>query len=169
MHQLREIDEPHAQFLKPLIVAKQFNKNWNKYTSGLSQEEIADLEQARNTLAHYDKIYSLYEYATDLHANMWMLEIRISANNPSVPLNIYRASKSVKEEAIWPEILQCIQAYYDLIDDCAEYPEWQRKVIKDLGGTVSYLALTMEESCRDTLVSSPIYARFDMEKQIYFK
>ncbi len=169
MHQLREIDEPHAQFMKPLIVAKQFNKNWSKYTSGLSQEEIADLEQARNTLAHYDKIYSLYEYATDLHANMWMLEIRISANNPSVPLNIYRTSNSVKEETIWPEILQCIQAYYDLIDDCADFPDWQTKVRSDLGGTVSYLALTMEESCRDTLVESPIYARFDMEKQIYFK
>jgi hypothetical protein len=100
---------------------------------------------------------------------MWMLETRISANNPSVPLNIYRTSNSAKEETIWPEILQCIQAYYDLIDDCADFPDWQTKVRSDLGGTVSYLALTMEESCRDTLVESPIYARFDMEKQIYFK
>ena len=53
---------------------------------------------------------------------MWMLENRISANNPSVPLNICSKSKSSQEEVIWQEILQCIQVYYDLIDDWADFP-----------------------------------------------
>jgi hypothetical protein len=40
----------------------------------------------------------------------------------------------------------------------------------DLGGTVSYLALTIDESSRDAAVEvSEIYRRFDLEKQIYFK
>jgi hypothetical protein len=40
----------------------------------------------------------------------------------------------------------------------------------DLGGTVSYLALTIDESSRDTAVEvSEIFRRFDSEKQIYFK
>lgn len=40
----------------------------------------------------------------------------------------------------------------------------------DLGGTVSYLALTIDESARDEAVEiSEMYKRFDSEKQIYFK
>ncbi len=97
MHQLREINEPHAQFLEPIITASKFNKNWNTNTSGLSHEEFQDLQNARKTLDNYEKIYSLFEYATDLHANMWMLETRIAANNPSNPFNIYRTSGSTSE------------------------------------------------------------------------
>ena len=108
MTQMREIDEPHAQFLTPVMEATKFNKNWSKYTSGLSKEEVEDLEKARKTLAKYEKIYSLYEYATDLHSNMNILENRISANNPSVPLNMWRTSVSSEITAIWPEILQCL-------------------------------------------------------------
>lgn len=50
--------------MKPLMVAEEFNKKWSSYTAGLSDEEVADLEQARDTLAHYDKIYNIYEYST---------------------------------------------------------------------------------------------------------
>ena len=40
----------------------------------------------------------------------------------------------------------------------------------DLGGTVSYLALTIDESSRDAAVEvSEMFRRFDSEKQIYFK
>ena len=71
---------------------------------------------------------------------------------------------------LFSEIEKCLQAYYDLIDDCAEYPDWERKVVKEMGGTVSYLALTVDESARDTAVNiSDVWRRFDAEKQIYFK
>lgn len=63
-----------------------------------------------------------------------------------------------------------MQAYYDLIDECEEYPEWKKKVTFDLGNTMSFLALVVDESSRDDMVrDSPVYARFDAEKQIYFK
>lgn len=76
---------------------------------------------------------------------MNVLKTRIDGNNPSVPMNVYRISPSISIEALWPEIEACLQAYYDLIDECAEFPNWQRKVVKDLGGTVSYLALNLDE------------------------
>jgi len=57
-----------------------------------------------------------------------------------------------------------------LIDDCADYPDWQVKIQKELGATVSYVCLTLDENSRDLAVEiSPIYRRFDLEKQIYFK
>ena len=52
----------------------------------------------------------------------------------------------------WPEIEEVLQAYYSLIDDCKDCPEWRVKVEKELGSTVSYLFLTMDESSRDALV-----------------
>ena len=56
------------------------------------------------------------------------------------------------------------------MDDCEEFPIWKRKLQEELGGSVSFLAITMEEAIRDeTIEASPIYERFDMEKQVYFK
>jgi hypothetical protein len=171
LHQLYEYnDETHGSFLKPLIESRTFIKSWSSNTAGLSSEEIADLEQARADLTTYEKIYNIFEYATDLNRAMNIIETRICANNPSVPMNMYRISSSSSIEAIFPEIEKCLEAYYNLIDECADYPDWQRKVRMDLGGTVSYLALTIDESSRDTAVEvSEIYRRFDSEKQIYFK
>ena len=85
-------------------------------------------------------------------------------------MNMYRISSSSSIQAIFPEIEKCLEAYYNLIDECADYPDWQRKVQMDLGGTVSYLALTLDESSRDAAVEvSEMFRRFDSEKQIYFK
>ena len=65
---------------------------------------------------------------------------------------------------------QFLQAYYDLIDDCQDFPLWKRKMQEDLGGSVSFLAIAMEETYRDQTVSvSAAFKRFDSEKQIYFK
>lgn len=56
------------------------------------------------------------------------------------------------------------------MDDCKEYPDWSKKLEIDLGGTVSFLALQLGEESRDYLVEKfPAYARFDAEKQLYFK
>jgi len=39
-----------------------------------------------------------------------------------------------------------------------------------MGGTVSYLALTIDDSSRDSLIKqSEVFKRFDEEKQTYFK
>jgi len=58
-----------------------------------------------------------------------------------------------------------MQAYYDLIDDCKDYPLWERKLQEDLGGSISFLGIQMEEAIRSEVVgSSAIYERFDYEK-----
>ena len=101
---------------------------------------------------------------------MYLIEAQISSNNPSNPLAIYRQSPSTRIGSMFDDIEKVLQAYYDLIDDCADYPEWQRKVILDLGGTVSYLALTIDPASREALVeTSDVFMRFDAEKQTYFK
>lgn len=152
------------------MAAEKFNKQWTSNTSNLSAEELADLEQARFALAHYGKIYDIFEYATNLTKLANVLETRICGNNPSMALNIYRTSGSSKMEVLFPEIEKVLEAYYGLIDDCAEYPDWQVKIQKELGATVSYVCLTLDENSRDLAVEiSPIYRRFDLEKQIYFK
>tara|TARA_B110001450_G_C17512021_1_gene436812 strand:+ start:594 stop:797 length:204 start_codon:yes stop_codon:yes gene_type:complete len=63
-----------------------------------------------------------------------------------------------------------MQAYFDLLDDCENFPHWKRKLEEDLGGSVSFLGIQMEEAIRNSMVeASPSYARFESEKQIYFK
>ena len=85
-------------------------------------------------------------------------------------MSTYRQSASTTVSSMFPDIEKCLAAYYSLIDDCEGYPEWQKKVELDLGGTVSYLALTIDEASRDAVVDgSEIWARFDSEKQKYFK
>lgn len=171
MHQLGEYnDESSGAFMRPLMVAEPFNKNWSKNTAGLSEEEVQDLEQARAVLDNYGKVYSIFEYSSEITRMCNMVEIRICANNPSIPMNIYRNSNSSTMREIFPEIEKCLEAYYGLIDDCAAYPDWQKKVQKELGGSVSYLALALDENSRDAAVEiSESFARFDSEKQLYFK
>ena len=95
LHQLYEYnDETHGSFLKPILESKNFLKSWSQNTSGLSAEEVADLEKARADLENYEKIYNIFEYATDLNRAMNIIETRICANNPSVPMNMYRISSS---------------------------------------------------------------------------
>ena len=106
------------------MTAEKFNKQWSSNLSGLSTEEVADLEQARDQIDNYGKIYDIFEYASDVTKFANMLETRICGNNPSLPLNMYRTSGSSKMEVLFPEMEKVLEAYYGLIDDCAEYPEW---------------------------------------------
>ena len=157
-------------YLEPVTTLDSFTANWDKNISGLSEEEVADLEQAREKLENYKKIYEIFEYATGLNEIMFTIETQISSNNPSYPMSIYRRSASTSCPSMIVDIEKMLEAYYSLIDDCADYPEWQKKVVLDLGGTVSYLTLTLDDTSRDTLVeTSEIFKRFDAEKQIYFK
>ena len=128
------------------------------------------MEQAKSTLDNYEKIYSIYEYCTHLTKICNMLETRICSNNPSLPMNIYRRSQGSDITKLFPEIEKCLEANYGLLDDCADFPEWHVKIQKELGATVSYLCLSIDENARNLAVEiSPIYRRFDLEKQVYFK
>lgn len=85
-------------------------------------------------------------------------------------MNIYRQSESNNQDNLFREMESFMQAYYDLLDDCQDYPEWQRKLQEDLGQSVSFLGIMMEEALRDDITKrSAIYERFDSEKQVYFK
>ena len=87
-----------------------------------------------------------------------------------MPQNVYRQCKANSQETLFPEMEMYLQAYYDLMDDCEGHPEWQRKLEEDLGSCVSFLGIMMEEAMRDNIIAiSPVYERFDMEKQKYFK
>ena len=67
-------------------------------------------------------------------------------------------------------MLEVIEAYYQLMDECKDYPDWHKKIEIDLGGTVSFLALQLGEESRDYMVANyPIFARFEAEKQLYFR
>lgn len=157
-------------YLEPISALDFFTKNWDKNVADLSAEETADLEQARDKLENYKKIYEIFEYATDLNELMYVIETQISSNNPSYPMSVYRRSTSTSTDVMLHDIEKMLAAYYSLIDDCEGYPEWQHKVELDLGGTVSYLALTLDDTSRDSLVeSSEVFMRFDAEKQKYFK
>ena len=84
-------------------------------------------------------------------------------------MNMYRGCRANSIKNLFPEMEAYLQAYYDLIDDCAEYPTWARKIEEDIGGVASFLGIQMEEATRDLNVQSPIYARFDADKQRFFK
>ena len=170
LHQLGEYNnEQFGLYLQPVTALAAFTKNWDKNIEGLSAEEVADLEDARAKLENYGKIYDIFEYASELNELMYVIEMQISSNNPSYPMSVYRRSESTSTDVVLGDIEKILAAYYSLIDDCEGYPEWQHKIELDLGGTVSYLALTLDDTSRDSLVDNETFLRFDAEKQKYFK
>lgn len=126
LHQLTEHNaETNGMYLEPVITLQKFTAKWASYTAGLSEEELADLSEARAKLEHYKKIYEIFEYCTELNELMYVIESQISTNNPSYPFNIYRQSSSTKCSNMLGDIEKMLAAYYALIDDCQDYPEWQ--------------------------------------------
>ena len=92
-HQFDYFDEDaDGAFSRPIYVRDDFVKNWDANINGKSEEEVADLTRAREQIAHYEKVYNIYRYATEINDIMYTLEARISTNNPSHPLNVYRWS-----------------------------------------------------------------------------
>ena len=56
---------------------------------------------------------------------------------------------------------QILKAFYDLSDDLASNPDWQRKLEEDVGQQIAFLAVSLDESSRDLVVeNSPYFARF---------
>lgn len=93
-YQLNSYDiDTNGGYSKPIFVRDSFCKNWDANLKDLSAEEVADFERAKAQIDHYEKIYNIYAYATKLNDIMYTLEARISTNNPSHPLNLYRWSR----------------------------------------------------------------------------
>eukprot|EP00356_Strombidium_inclinatum_P006599 CAMPEP_0170494926 /NCGR_PEP_ID=MMETSP0208-20121228/14919_1 /TAXON_ID=197538 /ORGANISM="Strombidium inclinatum, Strain S3" /LENGTH=93 /DNA_ID=CAMNT_0010771047 /DNA_START=382 /DNA_END=663 /DNA_ORIENTATION=- len=91
-------------------------------------------------------------------------------NNPTMPQNIYRNCGANSINNLFPEVEAMLKAYYDLMDDCKDFPLWARKLEEDMGQTASMLAVMIEEDSRDPAVEgSKSFERFDQEKQKYFK
>lgn len=42
-------------------------KNWGSLTAGLSAEELADFEKAKEALEMYERVHDIYEYSTELN------------------------------------------------------------------------------------------------------
>lgn len=98
------------------------------------------------------------------------MELRITANNPVVPMNVYRHGANCEPAKLVAEMEVYLKAYYDLLDQCKEYPDWQKKLRKELGSQVSYLAKQIDEDSHAEIVKvSEVYKRFDEEKQLFFK
>jgi hypothetical protein len=54
-----------------------------------------------------------------------------------------------------------LKAYYQLINDCEDLPEWKRKIEEELGQSVAFLTLAFDESVHDSLVErSELLRRF---------
>ena len=87
MTQLFEYNHEDMQcaYTKPAMDAYNLNKDWASLTTGLSEEEINDLKQSKDTLDNYEKIYSIVEYVSTLHEGMTTLEKKIQTNNPTMP------------------------------------------------------------------------------------
>ena len=108
--------------------------------------------RAKEQIEHYEKIYNIFDYASELQDVMYTLETQIASQNPTIPFNVYRQSKSTKMENLITDIENCFKTYFDLMDDLSSNPLWVKKLEKDLGQSVSYLALTLDESSREALV-----------------
>lgn len=73
IHQLSEYNaEQHGMYLEPVTTLSNFN--FNKAIVGLSEEEVADLQLAKDKLENYAKIYEIFEYATSLNELMYVIE-----------------------------------------------------------------------------------------------
>lgn len=81
-------------YTKPTLDYYWCNKYWGYLTKGMSEAELADFENARNTLESYEKLYSLVEYTSRLNETITTLHRRIYTLNPSMPQNMWRACGS---------------------------------------------------------------------------
>ncbi len=164
-------EELDGLFTRPTLDLYLCNKYWGFITGGdISREEVQDLEEAKQNLQHYEKVYSIMEYGSDLNNLLTGLDTRMASNNPSLPQTIYRQSRHNKTESIFKEMDRCLEAYYGLIEDCKDHPEWVRKIEEDIGINLAYTAINFDESVRDALVAkSELFNRFDLEKQKFFK
>ena len=110
------------------------------------------------------------EYGNDLNGILTCLDARVSSSNPSIFLTLYRQSSHNSQEKIFEETELCLEAYFGMIEDCKDHPEWVRKIEEEVGQNMAFMFLNFDESVRDELVShSHLFQKFDLEKQKFFK
>lgn len=85
-----------GHFTRPTLDLYVLSNYWGFVTKNLSAEEVSDLEKARQVLSEYEKIYTIFEYCSDIQGLMTTLETRIASNNPSVPMTMYRKVSILK-------------------------------------------------------------------------
>jgi hypothetical protein len=78
-------EENSCSYTKPCLDLHYAQKNWGKLTAGMSEEELSDFTDAKETLENYEKIYSIVEYVSEMHEGMTTLEKKIQTNNPTMP------------------------------------------------------------------------------------
>ena len=73
--QLYEYNNEYAKaaYTKPTLDLHYVKKNWGWLTANMSQPELVDFEKVRDQLDHYEKIFSIVEYASDLNEGMTVL------------------------------------------------------------------------------------------------
>ena len=98
------------------------------------------MERARSDLEEYERVYRIFDYCSELHEQIKILEYKITANEPTIPMNIYRWAPDCSVPMLLIQFEEVLNAYYDLFDQCAEYPDWQRKIRKEMGAVVSFIA-----------------------------
>ena len=87
---------------------------------------------------------------------------------------IYRRSEGNSREALHGDAELLLQAYADLMDDCAGYPHWQKKFEAELGQQVAYLVGMAEGHAREEVDegqghTQAAFQRYDADKQKYMK
>jgi len=123
--QMREHNiETSGAYLEPLLALRKGMGSWNSMVSGMSAEEVADMEAAKGNLEHYQTIYEIFEYCEELNHTMNILQTRMAGLNPTLAMNMYRASSASSVEKLWPEFEKCLEAYYVFYDDFEGHAEW---------------------------------------------
>lgn len=170
-YQFRHHNVEHSNYLnRPLVDLWLLNRFWGRLTKGISQHETQDLENAREKLEQYTRIHTIMTYANDICETATLLMQREDTVNTIIPLNIYRGSRHNQIENLFPEIEALIFAYYDLLDQCKDFPAWHFKLESEVGNQIAFLATSIDESSRDYCVAnSEAFKRFDADKQKFFK
>ena len=89
-------EEEDGVYTRPTLDCYYVHKYWKFITADLSKEEIVDLEKCKKQLENYEKLYTLFEYASDIHDALTCLETRIANNNPSNFLSVYRYVRNIE-------------------------------------------------------------------------
>ena len=45
-----------------------------------------------------------------------------------------------------------VSAYYNLLDQCADHPDWHRKIEEEVGSSLAFAITYLDESVRNNLV-----------------
>ena len=93
-----------AIYTKPVLDYQTCQAKWASLTTGMEAAEIKDLEEARDKLAHYTKIYDIVEYCSRLHDGITALENRIQSNNPGILMNMWRKCEANNQMALFKEM-----------------------------------------------------------------